>query len=180
MGAKLAVETDFPRGRIGHDQVTVSRPRNSPSPCESPTGSAWILSQGHCHSLGEQGTEQKRMGRPIRPVSEKRLVRRRQTPWEYRGSPGQSRLPKTLRPKRLPTTAAGRHPVGPPWSGGPTWVSRDRWSSVAAEAANEPNDPGLVRPDRAVSDRLKPMTGQPGCFRTTALSGDRCTERRRR
>lgn len=168
MGVKLAVETDFPEGESVTIRLTVQSPKEFTLALRKPywVGEGFVVKVNGT-AVEEQGQNRGRMGRPTDPFPKSGSFVDVRRVWNT-GDTVAISLPKTLRTEPTPDNPQR---VAILW--GPLVLAADmgpeREFGRGRGRRTEPTIPVLVAADRPVSEWLKPMTGQPGCFRTDGI-----------
>jgi DUF1680 family protein len=172
MGAKLAVETDFPEGESVAIKLTVQSPKEFTLALRRPY---WVaddfeikVNRQAVADIGGQRTEGRgRMGRPADSSPKTGSFVEVKRTWNT-GDTVEIALPKTL---RLEPTPDNPQRVAIMW--GPLVLAGDmgpeREFGRGRSRRAEPAIPVFVAAEKPVTDWLKPLAGKPGCFRTEGV-----------
>lgn len=170
MGARLAVETDFPEGESATIKLTVQSPKEFTLALRKPhwVGEGFSVKvNGEAVEAGRSTEGRGRMGRPAEQFPKAgSFVDIRRT-WNT-GDTVEIALPKTLRVEPTPDSPQR---VAILW--GPLVLAGDmgpeREFGRGRGRRTEPTIPVFVAAERPVAEWLKPVAGKPGCFRTDGV-----------
>jgi uncharacterized protein len=171
MGAKLAVETDFPEGESVTIKLTVQSPKEFTLALRRPywvgEGFAVKVNGQVVENAGQTTEGRGRQGRAVDQSPKSGSFVQIKRVWNT-GDTVQISLPKTL---RLEPTPDNPQRVAIMW--GPLVLAGDmspeREFGRGRGRRVEPTIPVFVAAEKPVADWLKPLTGKPGCFRTEGI-----------
>ena len=174
-GVKLAMETDFPEGESATLKLTVAAPKEFTIAVRRPfwAGDGFSVKvNGEAVAADEsrRGSvrRHRRPPRSLRPDAAGQFVRRTPPHLEDRRHDLRSLAEDAASGTAAGQPAPRRHPVGPARAGG-----RSRAGRTARDRNTLDDVPVFVAAERPVADWLKPVPGQPGCFRTEGVGRDR-------